>query len=228
MNDSMREQICAIGRRIYQNGFAAANDGNISVRCGDRVITTPTGVSKGFLQPDMLVEVNLEGGVLTGSLQPSSELKMHLEVYRQRSDARAVVHAHPPYATAFAIVGRVPDQPIIAEAVVTVGPVALAPYATPSTPGVARSIAPYLAAHDAILLSNHGALTYGADLETAYWRLESLEFYAKLTVLSSQIGAPRLLTPEQLGELQVLRSRTRTKQESTLSGAGGCTGTICG
>ncbi len=211
MNASIREQICAIGRRIYQNGFAAANDGNISVRCGDYVITTPTGVSKGFMQPEMLAEVSLSGELLSGQIPPSSELKMHLRVYRERPDVRAVVHAHPPYATAFAVVGRVPDQPIIAEAVVSVGPVALAPYATPSTPGVAESIAPLLAEHDAILLANHGALTYAADLETAYFRMESLEFYAKLTLLSSQIGDPRPLSPAQVEELQALRRRMRTK-----------------
>lgn len=211
MNASLREQICAIGRRSYQNGFAAANDGNISVRCGDYVITTPTGVSKGFMQPEMLVEVSLDGELIAGQMSPSSELMMHLRVYRERPDVQAVVHAHPPYATAFAVVGRVPDQPIIAEAIVTLGPVALAPYATPSTAGVAESITPHLPGHDVILLANHGALAYGPDLETAYFRMESLEFYAKLTLLSSQLGNPRLLSPEQVAELQALRRRVRSK-----------------
>jgi L-fuculose-phosphate aldolase len=207
LTKEIREEICEFGRRVYAQGFVAANDGNISVRSGERVITTPTGVSKGYLTPDMLVEVTLDGQVVNGRLQPSSELLMHLRVYRDRQDVQAVVHAHPPYATSFAITGRPLDQPIIAEAVVTLGPVALASYATPSTPGVADSITPYLQHHDAILLQNHGALTYGPDLQTAYFRMESLEFYARLVLLSGQVGTPRLLNDGQVAELHQLRAK---------------------
>lgn len=206
-DQAVREQICQVGAKLYSRGFVAANDGNISVRLGERVLTTPTGVSKGDLRPEMLVVVNLAGEVEGGSLRPSSELAMHLRVYGERPDVQAVVHAHPPYATAFAITGRALNQPIIAEAVVTLGPVAQASYATPSTPAVAESIAPFLPNHDAILLANHGALTYGRDLQTAWFRMESLEFYAQLLVLSQQVGTPRLLSAEQLADLQQLRAR---------------------
>ncbi len=208
--EEIRQQICEVGHRLYQSGFAAANAGNISVRVAEnRVLTTPTGVSKGSLRPEMLVEVNLEGEVLAGDRLPSSELKMHLRVYAERPDVQAVVHAHPPYATAYAITGQALDKPIIAEAVVTVGPVALAPYATPSTAAVADAIAPYLAGHDAILLSNHGALTYGQDLTSAYFRMESLEFYARVLTLSRQLGQPRALTAEQVAALTALGERVR-------------------
>lgn len=213
----IREQICEFGRRIYRDGFAAANDGNISVRSGGLVITTPTGVSKGYMTPEMMVVVNLAGEVISGELPPSSELLMHLRVYRDRPDVQAVVHAHPPYATTFAITGTPLDLPITAESVVTIGPVALAPYATPSTPEVADSITPYLAHHDVILLSNHGALTYGADLQTAFFRMESLEFYARLMALCNQIGHPRVFTAEQVAGLQQLRAKmlgSSTKETS--------------
>jgi L-fuculose-phosphate aldolase len=204
----IRQQVCEVGQRLYQSGFAAANDGNISVRLSeDRILTTPTGVSKGSLTPDMLVDVDLAGKVLVGDRLPSSELKMHLRIYAERPDVGAVVHAHPPYATAFAITGQPLNEPVIAEAVVTVGPIALAPYATPSTAAVADSIAPFLADHDAILLSNHGALTYGHDLTSAHFRMESLEFYARLLALSRQLGQPRVLSAEQVAELRTLRER---------------------
>ncbi len=129
---------------------------------------------------------------------------MHLRVSARRLDIGAVVHAHPPYATSFAVIGRPPTEPLLAEAVVLLGPVALAPYATPSTEAVADSVEPFLLNHNAILLANHGALTYGPDLTTAHFRMETLEFYAKITALSQQLGRPRALTPEQIEQLQRL------------------------
>lgn len=199
----LRQAICWAGRRLYEQGFAAANDGNISVRIEDgSILTTPTGVSKGELTPDMLVHVDAAGNMIAGEMRPSTELRLHLRVYERRPDVQAIVHAHPPYATSFAVTGRALDEPLIAEAIVHLGPVALTPYATPGTDELPNSIEPFVLAHNAILLANHGALTYGPELKTAQFRMESLEFYAKITALSHQIGTPNLLTPEQIASLR--------------------------
>lgn len=201
----LREAICWAGRRLYEQGFAAANDGNISARIDDNsILTTPTGVSKGELTPEMLVLVDASGKVLAGEGRPSSELVLHLRVYARRPDVKAIVHAHPPYATSFAVIGRPLDEPLIAEAIVHVGPVALAPYATPGTEELPDSIEPFLHNHNALLLSNHGALTLGPDIKTAQFRMESLEFYAKITALSHQIGTPRPLAAEAIDRLRQL------------------------
>lgn len=207
-DDEIKRQICRIGRRMYDSGFVAANDGNITVKtAGNKIITTPTGVSKGFMTPEMLITVDGEGNVLSANSKwrPSSEVKMHLRVYQERPDVQAVVHAHPPYATAFAINGTPLNKPIMAEAVVSLGCVPVAGYATPSTSEVPESIAAYLEHFDAVLLANHGALAWGEDLLTAYHKLESVEFYAKLTFLSSQLGNPQLLSTAQIEQLYAIR-----------------------
>lgn len=199
----LRQAICWAGRRLYEQGFAAANDGNISARLANgNILTTPTGVSKGELTPEILVVVTADGEVVVGELRPSTELKLHLRVYDRRPDVRAVVHAHPPYATSFAVTGRPLDAPLIAEAIVHVGPVGCASYGTPGTEQVPNSIAPLVMTQNAILLANHGALTLGPDIKAALFRMESLEFYAKITALSHQIGTPRHLSSEQVEQLR--------------------------
>lgn len=208
--EQLKNEICQLGQRMYNSGFVAANDGNISVRLNQQqIITTPTGVSKGFMRPDMLITVDTMGNILaaTGPWRPSSELKMHLKVYQERADVSAVVHAHPPYATTFAIARRPLNKPLIAEAVVSLGCVPVADYATPSTAEIPASIAPYLADFDAVLLANHGALAWGSDLITAYHKLESVEFYAKLTFLSAQLGNPVELASEQIDTLYAIRTK---------------------
>ncbi len=210
MERMIKEQICEIGKRIYMNGFVAANDGNITVKISkDELIATPTGVSKGFMTPEMLIKVNLKGEVLdaASSYKPSSELKMHLRVYQDRPDVNAVVHAHPPYATGFAVAGIPLDRPISAEAVVTLGAVPLAEFGLPSTNEVPEAIAKYLPNYDAMLLANHGALSYGADLLNAYYKMESLEFYAKLTFISTQLGGPKELSALQIESLCEIRKK---------------------
>ncbi|WP_371371648.1 class II aldolase/adducin family protein [Sporomusa aerivorans] len=206
----LKAQVCQLGRRMYDSGFVAANDGNISVRLNEReILTTPTGVSKGFMTPEMLITVDTAGNVLTanGDWRPSSELKMHLKVYKERPDVTAVVHAHPPYATTFAIARKPLNQPLVAEAVVSLGCVPVAAYATPSTSEIPASIEPYLQDFDAVLLANHGALAWGCDLVTAYHKLESVEFYAKLTFLSTQLGQPVELAKEQIETLYTIREK---------------------
>lgn len=210
LEETVKQQICEIGKRIYMNGFAAANDGNITVKISENeIIATPTGVSKGFMTPEMLLKVNRQGEVLSsnGLYKPSSELKMHLRVYQDRPDVNAVVHAHPPYATGFAIAGIPLDRPISAEAVVTLGAVPLADFGMPSTNEIPESIAKYLPNYDAILLANHGALSYGVDLLSAYYKMESLEFYAKMTFISTQLGGPKELSGQQIERLYEIRRK---------------------
>ncbi|MGI6730412.1 MAG: class II aldolase/adducin family protein [Anaerovoracaceae bacterium] len=183
-----RELICDIGKRMYEKSFVAANDGNISIRIGeDTIICTPTGVSKGFMTPEMLVKINISGEVIQGELKPSSEIKMHLRVYQENDEARAVVHSHPPIATSFAVAGISLDQALLPEAVITLGEVPCAPYATPGTTEVPESIAPYCRSHHTVLLANHGALTWGRDIMEAWFRMESLEHNAKVILYSTRI-----------------------------------------
>lgn len=205
-----KQQICHIGKRMYDSGFVAANDGNITVKLSEcEIITTPTGVSKGFMTPEMLIKVDMEGNVLEGggNWRPSSELKMHLRIYKDRPDVRAVVHAHPPHATTFAIARTPLNKPLIAEAIVTLGCVPVAEYGTPSTNEVPDAVAVYAEHFDAVLLANHGALAWGEDLITAYHKLESVEFYAKLTLLSAQLGRAHELSIDQIEKLYEIRKK---------------------
>lgn len=204
-----KKQIIEIGKRMYDKGFVASNDGNISCRVGPNTIwTTPTGVSKGFMTPDMLVKMNFDGKVLMGKLKPSSEVKMHLRVYNENPDVMAVTHAHPPVATSFAIAGISLDRAILPEAVVNLGSVPIAHYATPGSQDVPDSIAPYCNTHNAVLLANHGALSWGKDLTEAYHRLESLEYYATVLMYTGRIiGRANELSCSQVNELIDIREK---------------------
>ncbi len=203
---TLKEEICEIGRRVYTNGFVAANDGNISMKISeDEYLTTPTGISKGYLTPDMIVKVNSRGEILQGTYKPSSEIKVHLKVYQERPDVKAVVHAHPPHATAFAVAGIPLDKCLLPETVFGLGSVPVAEYAIPGSQELADGIVMYLQNHDAILLANHGSVTVGADLTAAYYKLESLEFYAKVTLFTKLIGTQKELPPEEVEKLLAAR-----------------------
>ncbi len=202
------DDIVEVGRRIYMNGFVAANDGNISVRVGDdEIITTPTGVSKGFLTPDMLVKVNMDGQRISGNLKPSSEIKMHIEVYKQRSDVRAVVHAHPITATGFAVAGIPLEKCVLPEVVLSLGSIPIAKYGTPSTMELPEAINEFLPTCDAVLLANHGALTVGVDVFSAYYKMETLEHFAKISLVARELGGERLLTYEDVDKLMEVRRK---------------------
>ncbi len=206
----VKKQLCEIGKRIYSKGFVAANDGNISVKLNDNeYLCTPTGVSKGYMTPDMICKVDKTGKVISssGSFKPSSEIKMHMRVYSERPDVNAVVHAHPPYATSFAIAGVPLTQPIMPEAVISLGCVPIAEYGTPSTDEIPNAVAKYLQHYDAVLLANHGALSYSVDLTQAYFKMESLEFYAQLLFISKQLGGPQELNSEQVQSLYEIRRK---------------------
>jgi L-fuculose-phosphate aldolase len=197
-----KKLICEIGKRVYEKGFVAANVGNISVRIDENeFLITPTGVSKGFLTTDMIIKVDGEGNVLEGEYKPSSEMKMHLLVYKERPDVHAVLHVHPPYATAFAIAGIPLDQAIMPEAVVSLGTIPLAKYGTPSTDEVPKAVKSHVYDHQGVLLENHGALTWGKDLLQAYYLMESLEFTAKINWISRQLRGDRELSKENVAKL---------------------------
>ena len=204
--EQVRADIVEIGRRLWERGYVASNDGNISVRLDDRrLVTTPKSVSKGFMTPDMMVVTDLTGTKVAGDREPSSELKMHLQVYRDRPDARAVVHAHPPTATGFAVAGIPLDRAVLAEVVTTLGSIPIAEYATPSTDELPAACSKYLKAHDGLLLANHGALAIGPDVFTAYYRMETIEHFAKITLVTRMLGREHLLSREEVDRLQSLR-----------------------
>lgn len=202
--------IIDIGKRMYMKNMVAANDGNISVRVSDDTIwATPTGVSKGFMEEEQLVKLRLDGSMISmGELPPTSEIKMHLRVYRENPLVGGVTHAHPPVATSFAVAGISLDQAIYPEALVNLGTVPCVPYALPGSQGVSDSIAPYCRDYSAVLLGNHGALSWGRDLQEAFFRLEALEHYATVILNTCYImGKANYLTAAQVDELLALRKR---------------------
>ncbi len=206
----IKKQICAIGKRIYDRGMVAANDGNISVKLNDNeFLCTPTGVSKGFMTPDYICKVDKDGKVLQANagFKPSSEIKMHMRVYKERPDVNAVVHAHPMYATGFAIAGIPLTQPIMPEAVIALGCVPIAEYGTPSTEEIPDAVSKYLQSFDAVLLENHGALAFSDSLLNAYHKMESVEFYARLLYISKQLGGPKELSEAQVKRLYSMRAQ---------------------
>lgn len=196
-----KEEICRIGRRMYERRMVASNDGNISIRLSDgTILCTPTGVSKGFLTPDMICHIDKDGISVEENVKgfcPSSEMKMHLRVYKERPDIGAVVHAHPVFATTFAVARKPLRAPITAESVMFLGEVPVTKFAAPSTEEVPESIVPFVKEYNAVLLANHGALTFEKDLLSAYHKMEAVEFYAELLYRSGYAGTPVELTREE-------------------------------
>jgi L-fuculose-phosphate aldolase len=204
--ESLRADIVEVGRRMYARQYTASNDGNISVRIGpDRLLMTPKGVCKGFMTPDMMCVTDLNGKKISGDRDPSSEALMHLEVYKQRPDVQAVVHAHPPIATGFAVAGIPLDRAVLAEVLTTLGSIPLAEYATPSTAELPEAVRKYIKAHDGMLLANHGALTVGADLYSAYYKMETIEHFAHISLVARMLGRENLISREEVMRLQALR-----------------------
>jgi len=207
MDDKLKEDLCEAGRRLYANGFIAAMEGNLSVRTGENeVIGTPAGVCKGYLTPEMLVTCDMEGKERSSG-RISTEIQMHLAVYRARPDVKAVVHAHPPKCTGFAVAGVPLDRAVLAEVVVTLGCIPLADYATPSTKELAESVDRLVRTSDGVLLSNHGALTVGRDILDAYYKMEVIEHFAEITLISRQLGGERLLPRGEVSRLLDLRQK---------------------
>lgn len=204
--EQIKQEICEVGHRLYDHGFVAANDGNISVRLNNNEFyCTPTGVSKGSLTPDMIIKIDAEGNKIEGALNPSSEIKMHLRVFRERPDVNAVVHAHPPVATAFTVAGIPLDRYILPEAVLTIGDVPTCAYGTPSTMEIPDSLMPYIQEHDAFMLKNHGALTVGNTLTRAFFTMEEVEFNAKIMKYAMELGRIEEISEEKMYALMDLR-----------------------
>lgn len=205
--------IVRVCRRLYDRGLIAGQDGNVSVRLGpDRILATPAGMSKVDVTTRDLVELDLAGAeraVGRGSRRASSEIGMHLRIYARRADAMAVVHAHPPTATGFAVAGEPLMANVLPELILLMGEVPLIPYAMPGTPALADGMEPYLAAHDAFLLANHGATTIGPSLLVAHQRMESLEHGARILLVARTIGRPNELNEAQVGALVEARQRAR-------------------
>lgn len=205
----LREQICDVCHRMWQLGWVASNDGNVSVKLLDGTfLATPTGLSKSLVTPEKIVRIDRDGNILEAEngYRPSSEMKMHFRCYTTREDVGAVLHAHPPVATGFAVAGKPLDEYSMIETVLALGSVPIAPYGTPSTEEIPDAIAPYLPEHDAILLKNHGAVAVGVDLYTAYYRMETLEQFAKITLTAHLLGGAKEIDRENIDRLVDLRN----------------------
>ncbi|HVJ07419.1 MAG TPA: class II aldolase/adducin family protein [Acidisarcina sp.] len=203
-------ELVSIGKRMYRMGYAPGTSGNISVRLdSQRILATPTGCGKSLMRPSDMVVVDPDGHKLCGKHNPTSELGMHLTVYRMRPDVQAIVHAHPPIATAFAACRKALDEPICSEILMTTGPVPLAAYATTGTEEVSASLEPFIPMYDAILLANHGVLTYGGSLLDAFMKMETTEHFAQVCLAAHQLGGARALSSVDIEKLHHARGRYR-------------------
>jgi L-fuculose-phosphate aldolase len=209
MNDArLKEEICEIGRRLYNRGFAAANDGNITIRLNEKeVLCTPTMVSKGFMKPEDVCKVDYEGRQLAGSRKRTSEVLLHLAVYKSRADVHGVVHCHPPHATAFAVAREPIPQGVLPEVEVFLGQVPMAEYETPGSQKFADTVLPHVKNCNTIILANHGTVAFGPTLESAYFNTEIIDAYCRILILARQVGKVHHFNETQMRELDELRKR---------------------
>jgi L-fuculose-phosphate aldolase len=206
-----RIEIVQFGRLLHQNGFVAATDGNLSVRLDDRrLLVTPTCVSKGWMRNSDMVIVDMDGNRLAGKRRVSSEIGMHLLIYRLRPDVQGIVHAHPPTATGFAASGYDLNRPLVCEVVVGLGSIPLARYGTPGTPELTDALEPLVPSHDAILMANHGVVTFGSSLESAYMKMETVEHFAKIALVAHLLGNEQPLGDKEVAKLHEVRHRYNT------------------
>jgi L-fuculose-phosphate aldolase len=208
-----REDILRICHLIYEKGWVAANDGNVSVRLGrDRILCTPTSVSKSMVKAEDLIICDLEGNKLEGRLERTSEIAMHITIYELRPDVQGVVHAHPPVATGFATAGRALDKALLPEVVINLGAVPLASYGLPGTPALTDGMLPLIPNYDALLMENHGCVSYGPDVWKAFFRMEMVEHFARITFVAEMLGGARPLPRDEVEKL--FNARTRYNVES--------------
>lgn len=204
----LRQDIIEVGKLVFQKGWVAANDGNISIRMGeDHLLCTPTGVSKGLMQPDDLIVCDMKGNKIYGTKERTSEVAMHLTVYELRPDIRAVVHAHPPVATGYATAGKALNLALLPEVIIGLGCVPLADYGLPGTPALTDGMLPFIPKYDAIMMANHGAVCYGEHVWKAYFRMETVEHYARIAFVAEMLGGATLLPKTEVQKL--FDSRTR-------------------
>jgi L-fuculose-phosphate aldolase len=203
-----RQEIVRIGKMIHERGYVAATDGNVSVRLGEgRILVTPTAMSKGLMRASDLVIVDGEGRKLRGKRDVSSEIAMHLLIYRLRRDVHAIVHAHPPTATGYAAAGQPLNPALLSEVVIALEDIPLAEYGTPGTSELCDTLAPLVPRYQAILMSNHGVVTYGPDLLTAYMHMETVEHFAKVALVAHMLGRQHLLSDEDMRKLATAREK---------------------
>src|ERR1035437_4424847 len=216
-----RDDICQIGRLVFQKGWVAANDGNITIRLdADRILATPTGVCKGLMQPDDLIVVDMKGNKISGRAQGTSEIAMHTTVYGLRPDIKAVVHAHPPVATGFATAGRQLNLALLPEVVIGLGCVPLADYGLPGTDALTEPMLPLIPKFDALMMANHGAVCYGEDVFKAYFKMETMEHFARIQLVAELLGGPKVLPRTEVDKL--LDSRTRYGVKAKSAGEPNC------
>lgn len=209
MYEEIKDQMCDVCHKMWQLGWVAANDGNVSVKLEDGTfLATPTGISKSFITPEKIVHIDKDANIIeaNGDYRPSSEIKMHLRCYKEREDVGAVLHAHPPVATGYAVANVPLDEYSMIETVIAIGSIPVTSYGTPSTYEVPDAIAPYLGEHDVVLLQNHGALSVGADLLTAYYRMETLELFAKISLNAHLLGGAKEISRPNIDKLISMRA----------------------
>src|SRR5271157_474481 len=216
-----REDICRIGQLVFQKGWVAANDGNITIRLdAERILATPTGVSKGMMHPDDLIVVDMKGNKISGRAERTSEIAMHLTIYGLRPEIRAVVHAHPPVATGYAAAGKPLNLGLLPEVVIGLGCVPLAAYGLPGTPELTEPMLPLIPKYDALLMANHGAVCYGEDVYKAYFRMETMEHFARIAMVAELLGGAKALPRQEVDKLLDARTRYGVKARNT--GEPGC------
>ena len=226
----VKQEICDIGKRIWQRGYCAGNEGNHSVRISeDRVACTPTGISKGFLRPDMICITDMDGNQVDGNkkYKRTSEVKVHLAIYKQRPDIKAVVHSHPPHATAFALVGMPIPEGVHPEAEVFLGRIPMAPYATPSTHDLPNSILPLIDdLTNTVMMGNHGSVSFASTLQQAYYNLEILDAYCRILILTRDLGPVNVLKPDQMTELLEVKEKFGFPDKRLSCAPTGCVGDV--
>jgi len=210
-----REDIIRIGQLVFQRGWVAANDGNITIRMdAERILATPTGVSKGMMHVDDLIIVDMKGNKISGRAERTSEIAMHLTVYEMRPDIKAVVHAHPPVATGFATAGKPLNLALLPEVVISLGCVPLAAYGLPGTAALTEPMLPLIPKYDALMMANHGAVCYGEDVYKAYFRMETMEHFARIQLVAELLGGPQVLPRTEVDKLLDSRTRYGVKAKS--------------
>jgi L-fuculose-phosphate aldolase len=216
-----RDDICRIGRLVFEKGWVAANDGNITIRLdAERILATPTGVSKGMMQPEDLIVVDRKGNKLYGTAQGTTEIAMHTTIYDLRPDVRAVVHTHPPVSTGFAVAGRELNLALLPEVVISLGCIPIAEYGLPGTTALTEPMLPLIPKFNAILLANHGAVCYGEDVFKAYFKMETMEHFARIQLVSELLGGPKVLPRKEVDKL--LDARTRYGVKALSAGEANC------
>ena len=223
MEYKLRRDICELGRRMYEKNFVASNDGNISIRLSDNtMLITPSGVSKGYMQPEDMIVTDFAGNVLRGDKKPSSEMKMHAAIYEKRPDVNSVVHAHPQKATAFAVAGIELNKVTLPELVFSLGVISLAKYATPTTDQLPLAVVDKIATMDAVLMANHGAVTVGKDVFDAYYKMETVEHFCAISLYARLLGGEKALPESEICKLYKIRREVFGKESPKCDGCGVC------